>query len=413
MLVSSRKSASVSPELADDIAVVGYVADRVQSRRTPFILGLIALGGGTALLCVGTTLGLWIAGRIVLGVSGAVVWTVGLAILVDTIGRDGIGQAMGYTGMAITVGMLGGPLLGGVVYGKGGYYAVFGMSFGLIALDIFFRLVMIERKDAVKWLETEKPPSEQTDEKRAGALAESNADAAVSERNPGHEPETAPQKTKYGRVATLLSSERIVVTIWGYFIVSVIFTSFDSVLPIFTKLTFNWKQTAQGVIFIPLELPQLIGPLIGFIIDRYPSSRRYLGAAAFFSAVPTFVLLRFVSHNTTEQKVLLCALLALVGTCIALALIPLMVEVTYAVMAREEQSPHVFGKGGAMALAYGLLNSAFAAGSIIGPFLAGFIRVAAGWGTMAWALALITGLSGVPVLLFMDGVIWKRHQTRM
>lgn len=377
------------------------------------LIGLIGLVAATALLCAGTNLGLWIAGRLFQGVSAAVVWTVGLALLVDTIGKEGIGQAMGYAGMAITFGTLTGPLLGGVVYGNGGYYAVFGLSFGLIAVDIVLRFVMIERKYAVYWLGPEKPdeavPSaEQAHEK--GHMTEAEARNDDSDNSPGNEQGDfpAPSKRNWGPLFILLSSKQMLVTIWAYFILSLILTSFDSVLPIFVQDTFGWKQTAQGLIFLPLEIPHLIDPLIGFIIDRFPSSRRYLAAGGFFCAVPVIVLLRLVTENSMSHKVLLCALLALTGGCIASGIIPLMVEVTYAVMAKEEKSPDIFGKGGAMALAYGILNAAYAAGSVVGPFFAGFIRDSAGWSTMTWALALITGISGVPLLLFVGGFILRR-----
>lgn len=420
LLLLSYQNQSPSP-LTNNPAIAGYIADRVQSRRWPFLIGLVALGAATALLCVGTTLGLWIAGRIFQGLSAAVVWTVGLALLVDTIGRDGIGQAMGYAGMAVTFGTLAGPLLGGVIYGKGGYYAVFGLCFGLIGVDVVLRLVMIERKYAVRWLEEQEEVEEDTGEmdveEGAGEVDENEKkgiqnrtanDSSTTTTTTTPESEPKPKNTK-GALLTLLSDERILVTIWAYFIFSLILTSFDSVLPIFVQDTFHWKQTAQGLIFIPVEVPHIIDPAIGAIIDRWPPTRRYLSAASYFGIVPFFVLLRLVDHNTTGQKVLLCALLALIGLCLATGMIPLMVEVTYAVMAKEEKTPDVFGKGGAMALAYGVLNSAYALGSVVGPFFAGFIRESAGWKTMTWALALITGVSGVPILLFVGGRIWRRN----
>jgi MFS family permease len=49
----------------------------------------------------------------------------------------------------------------------------------------------------------------------------------------------------------------------------------------------------------------------------------------------------------------------------------------------------------------------FAAGSLIGPFFAGFIRQQVGWGTMGWALGLVTGVSAIPILLFMGGWILR------
>lgn len=98
------------------------------------------------MLCIGTHIALWIAGRLFQGAAAAVVWTVGIALLVDTVGKEGLGQAIGYVSMALSVGTMAGPLLGGVIYEDGGYYAVFGLAFGLIGIDVFLRLVLIEKR---------------------------------------------------------------------------------------------------------------------------------------------------------------------------------------------------------------------------------------------------------------------------
>ncbi|KAK6334068.1 hypothetical protein TWF696_002570 [Orbilia brochopaga] len=138
--------------------IVGYVADRTESRRWPYLCGLVGLGAATVLLCVGTNIGFWIAGRLFQGVAAATVWVVGNALLADTVGQDKVGEAIGYTVMASSIGTVAGPLLGGVVYQNGGYYAVFGLAFGLIGLDIILRLALIERKDSIKWLGPEIVP---------------------------------------------------------------------------------------------------------------------------------------------------------------------------------------------------------------------------------------------------------------
>lgn len=44
-------------------------------------------------------------------------------MLVDTVGRDNIGQGMGIVTVATSAGVFLAPLLGGIVYDKGGYYA--------------------------------------------------------------------------------------------------------------------------------------------------------------------------------------------------------------------------------------------------------------------------------------------------
>ncbi|OQE22874.1 hypothetical protein PENFLA_c012G08848 [Penicillium flavigenum] len=392
--------------------VVGYIADRAESRRWPLLVGLVALAAATALLCVGTHIALWIVGRLFQGAAAAVVWTAGLALMVDTIGKDDLGQAIGYVSMAISVGTLAGPLLGGVVYEDGGYYAVFGLAFAFIGLDIILRLLLIERRHAVKWLAPEMTPlsvdGHQSTEKKSGEI--SGCPGLLTNGSEPRESQTPspPSRNALERITILLSSPRLVVSIWGYFIISIVLTSFDSVLPLFVQGTFGWQQSGQGLIFIPLMVPHVLDPVTGFVIDKYPKTSRYLAAGAFLASVPVMVLLRFVTDKSMQHKILLCALLACVGLCFAVAMPPLITEVFFAVKEKEDKTPDIFGRGGAMALAFGLSNMGFAAGSLIGPFFAGFIRQEAGWGAMGWALGLIAGISSIPILLFVGGWILRK-----
>lgn len=131
--------------------VCGFLADRSTSRRLPLLVGLLALAGATLLLCFGHTIAVLVTGRLLQGISAAIVWTVGLALLVDTVGQKEIGQVMGYISISMSVSILVAPLLGGVVYDRGGYFGVYYMAFALIIVDIILRTVMIEKKVACKW----------------------------------------------------------------------------------------------------------------------------------------------------------------------------------------------------------------------------------------------------------------------
>ncbi len=104
--------------------LAGWYADQTSSRRLPLLIGLLALGGATVLLCLARTIALLVVGRVLQGFSAAVVWTVGQALLVDTVGEKEIGQTLGLVSIAMSVAILIAPLLGGVVYQKAGYYAV-------------------------------------------------------------------------------------------------------------------------------------------------------------------------------------------------------------------------------------------------------------------------------------------------
>lgn len=163
------------------VAIFGYFADKSPSRQGPFIIGLLALAGSTVMFWVATTITALVIARVLQGLSAAVVWTVGMALVVDTVGQEQVGAAMGFVSMAMTVGTVFGPFIGGVVYvlslfpltllsrclwaelltlanwvmyrlSRLGYHAVFVIAIALIALDIVLRLVMIEQKTAAKWV---------------------------------------------------------------------------------------------------------------------------------------------------------------------------------------------------------------------------------------------------------------------
>lgn len=141
--------------------LVGIYADHTSSRRRPLLIGLFALAGSTILLCLGRTIALLILGRVLQGTSAAVVWTVGLALVADTV-PDSIGQAMGYSGLAMSLGLLASPAIGGAVFAGAGYYAVYYVAFGCIFLDITLRLILIEKKVARRWIggEDERDPEQ-------------------------------------------------------------------------------------------------------------------------------------------------------------------------------------------------------------------------------------------------------------
>src|SRR6266480_3133653 len=71
-----------------DIALCDWFADRTSSRQLPLILGLLVLGSATVMLNLGSSIAVLIVGRLLQGLSAAVVWVVGLALMADNVGRD-------------------------------------------------------------------------------------------------------------------------------------------------------------------------------------------------------------------------------------------------------------------------------------------------------------------------------------
>lgn len=406
--------------LAIGSPIFGWFADKSTSRRAPLLLGLFALGGATGMLTAGSSLPVLITGRLLQGLSAAVVWTVGLALLSDTVEKENIGQAMGYIAAATSVGSLLGPLLGGVVYASAGYYAVFAMGFALIGLDIVLRFLLIEKRVALQW----STPAETSAESNSSNVGETatNEDEIrpatdttmpsgfiISEKTP-----TASQVSKPTRklppLITLLGVPRILVALFGCFVQAATLASFDSVLPLFVKKTFGWNSSGAGLIFICLVVPALLSPFVGIFSDKFGS--RSITTIGLLGALPAWVLFRLVTHNSIGQKVLLGALLSLIGFFMTLVMAPLMAEIDHGVALEEKKKPGSLGKRGAAAQGFGLFNLAYALGTLVGPLFAGFVVQKAGLGTLGWAMAILNGVCAVATFFWTGGRIMLKGKER-
>ncbi|KAL6706387.1 hypothetical protein ACN47E_005493 [Coniothyrium glycines] len=403
--------------------ICGWLADRGSSRRSPLLLGLLALLGSTVLLNVGNSTGILVVGRVLQGASAAVVWVVGLALLADTVPQERLATATGWLSLGMSLGLLISPLLGGVVYDQAGYNAVFGMAYALIGLDIVLRLLLIEKKVAARWdptavgrrtMDTSHSPREIVP---SGTVACSMKDpdvekpvaATADQLQIGLPTPRQRRRDRLPPVLSLLYSRRLLAALFCSLIQAALFTSFDSVLTIHAASIFKWTSTGAALLFLPLVIPSFVAPLFGWLSDKFGG--RYFVAVGFLCACPPLVCLRFIDENTIKDKILLCALLAITGLFLAVTFPPIMAEISGVVEAKEKgmlaSGRPGFGTGGAYAQAYALFNVAFAAGCMIGPLLAGFIRDAQGWATMAWVLGLLSAVSSIPSFMWLGGWIFN------
>ncbi|EPS43197.1 hypothetical protein H072_2815 [Dactylellina haptotyla CBS 200.50] len=125
--------------------------DHTKYRRSPFLWGLVLLGASTAMFCIGNSIPILVAARLIQGMPVGCIWVVGLALVIDTVPANEQNQSLGYVAAGITAGSSLGPLLGGVIYAKAGYVAVFILAFGVIGVDIILWLWVIERAAAKQW----------------------------------------------------------------------------------------------------------------------------------------------------------------------------------------------------------------------------------------------------------------------
>ncbi|EXJ93942.1 hypothetical protein A1O1_02335 [Capronia coronata CBS 617.96] len=389
--------------------IFGFIADRTHSRRAPLLVGLIVLAGSTLMLCLGTTIPVIVVGRLLQGASASVVWTVALALMADTVKEEEAGHAIGYVSMATSLGVLVAPLVGGVVYERAGYYAVFGVTFAVIGLDIGLRLTLIEKKIAARWLEPEAAENRLSrgdvplEAMPQPAAVEEKTTLAATTATPSAQP-----KRKLPALLILLKSKRILAAVWGNLVGAMTFSAIDATLPLYVNQIFGWNSLGAGLVFIALLAPSFAGPLIGIWTDKY--GPRWIAASGLLLCIPFWVLLRLVDRDTTGQAVLLCALLALLGAATALLLTSLMAEFSKVCDVKVRQDPDLFAGRSAYGQSYGIFNVAWAGGSLIGPLVAGAIRSAAGWKTMTWTMAVWCAVGIPPTILYSGGMLTKRKR---
>lgn len=342
---------------------------------------------------------------------------IGLALLADTVPQENLAQAMGYVSLGMSLGILIAPLLGGVVFDRAGYDAVFGMAYGLIGLDIVLRLLLVEKKVAARWdpvAETQvKATNAQDNGHRASGDQASDTEKGIvpGQSEAPNQPEDtslrARRRDRLPPVLALLYSRRLLAALFCALIQAALLTSFDSVLTIHAATLFGWTATGAALLFLPIVIPSFLAPVFGWYSDKYGG--RYPVTLGFLGACPPLICLRFVDENTMKDKVILCALLALTGLFLTLTFPAIMAEISGVVEAKEKtmlaSGRAGFGPGGAYAQAYGLFNMAFAGGCMVGPLLAGFIVEDKGWSIMALVLGILSAITAAPACLWLGGWI--------
>ncbi|KAL9620447.1 MAG: hypothetical protein Q9160_005032 [Pyrenula sp. 1 TL-2023] len=417
--------------------IAGYLSDRMQTRNSSFLSGLLVLLGATLMFCFARSIALLLVARILQGLSAAVVWTVAVTILSDRVGAKGTGAAMGWAMLGRTSSVILGPVLGGVVYAGAGYYAVFSMAFACMGIDVVLRLLLIDARTARKW-DPKIGPDDQ-DEPNPGVLEDpekqnggTSAESAPTSAPPAGtmletekpcdpapldhaqqpQPQHGKQQSLYRRILlklppafTLLLTPRFFLAMWGCVFQAMIITGLDAVIPLFVSRTFHWTSSGAGLLFLAFVIPSVATPIVGHLSDRH--GPKLFAVLGYVLMVPPLVLLRLVVHNTLRQKVLLGALLAWMGLASACFEIPVWVEIVVIAEMKGLEDPELFGDRGAIGQAYGLGNMGWALGAVLGPVWAGFVYQSAGWGTMGWTLGLLCAVSAVPTAILTGGYLFE------
>lgn len=259
------------------------------------------------------------------------------------------------------------PRIGGVIYDRFGYDAVFITSIAMVFVDIVLRLLLIEQKDAVKYY--------LSDSERQPLLVQIK------------EPESAHESTSIiPPFLTLLVSKRILLALLSSMTVALVLTSFEATLAIQLHKYFNYSPSASGFMFVTLVIPSIAGPWIGHLCDLYGA--RWMVSIGFLITVPCLMLIREPTNKSTTAQLSIAMCLLGIGFGQSLVMTPTMVEIEEGVAEQETLEPERYGEQGAMASGYALFIFAYSMGTLLGPMFAGYMVRAYSWSNLTLVLSM-------------------------
>ena len=383
----------------------GYISDKLPARQLPFLVGLGALTLATILLFVGKSIVTLITARILQGTSAAVVWTIGMALIMDTVGSEKLGVTIGSIFSFISVGELVAPVVGGVVYKKGGPNAVLGLGLGLLAIDFAMRLLVIEKKVAARYGLVEFP-SDNSSEREAQGEEDANEESPLMGKKDDLEDweisKDQPKWVKALPIVYCLRNPRLLCAQLVAFTQAALIGVFDATIATEAQDLFGFDSLKAGLLFAPLVLPYLLlGPLAGKAVDKYGVKPACVIGFS-FQAIP-LILLRIPHAGGGAEIAKFGICLAASGFGLAMISSPSIVEASGVVEKYYQANKDFFGEQGPYAQLYAINSVFFCAGLTVGPLVAGWLRDSIGYGNMNACIAGFCILVSIVSFFFMGG----------
>ncbi|BGP15368.1 hypothetical protein JCM10213v2_003336 [Rhodosporidiobolus nylandii] len=432
-----------------------WIGARWKNRQVPLSVGLLFMAGAIILFMEATNYTMMVVARILQGFSGTVLWTIGLALVTDSVPEHRVGVVLGQVMVGFSLGQAIGPPVGGTMYDRLGYRAPFIFSLCLVAFDLFLRLLIIEKHQALRYIrqghrvkgfeapgyvdpdadaqgkEGEEREGEEGQRQREGEGGQRQEQGTVqvplAERTEGDGAvreeavkeglgEQGERRKKSGFAIPeeilgfylLLHSPRALTNLFLSFMNGFIVGGLlDTGMTIYLESEYGLSSLGAGLVFLGVVVPTFFAsPLAGWVTDKHGTKWiMFLGVLLSVPAYPLLIIkgplalfVFFLVIVGTARLMLEIVGTARAGISVSFFLTPVTVDL--AICAAEApmlQTAHVFG----------MFNLAFSVGSFVGPIVSGQIvsavRINKGWIIMASLAAGLSGISAPAVLVWVGG----------
>lgn len=325
---------------------IGLLSDRT-GRRPIMVVGMLTLAAANVVFALSHSVLVLVLARLIQGASGAATWSAGLALLADTFGPEERGEKLGYAMSIMSVGMLLGPVAGGVMYDHFGYAPTFVIP-SLIACLIGL------------------------------AFLASDVPHTVTVRTEG----ASFLKPILKAPSVFLVCAAI--TVAG----ATTFGLVEPYMPVYLFQNFSASPTAIGITFGCMSLLSAVTqPFAGRLYDRN-GGRIIITAGLFASGAVLTVSMLMPSLALTA------VVFALLGISVSFVLSPMM-PLLSDLYAQE---------GGSQGFVYGTYNTLFSLGLALGPFAGGLLVTNLSLPKTLFGHALLLAIVGVLCFVFIAGL---------
>ncbi|KAI0325628.1 MFS general substrate transporter [Cubamyces sp. BRFM 1775] len=369
---------------------IAFLSEKYKNRKIPLLLGQAALIGSQVMLMEAPTFWVMALARVAQGISACVIWVVGLALICDTVPEKIVGKQLGLAMMGMSLGFLIGPPVAGALDKRFGFRGPFIFGIIVTAIELIGRLLIIERKEAIRWdasftnlvgrndpskeriaygaVQGEKRPegsSERVGNGEGDDVAETATPTRVPSRTqagpenegqPKDEPSEPAQLSIPRLLFKLVRSSRALSAVFLTLSYGIMISSLEPVLPLYLQSTYGFDVSKVGLVYIAAVVPSFISsPLSGWYADR--GGTIVSTVVCLVGSLPFWCLLIVRSH--LAYFITMFALLNLFATG---SISPITAE--FAMVTRSLE-------GVGYGHVYGAFNVAYGLGSAIGPVIGG------------------------------------------